>query len=224
VAPPHDPVRQWIEASVPAAKPGQRCLEIGCFPGRYLAVLGRMGYEVSGIDLTPSIARMQSAFGAAGLRTGTFIHTDFFACPAEPRYDVVCSFGFIEHFPDWQDALLKHTEHLAPGGLLVIETPNFRGWVQQLLHRLGDPANLRRHHLPAMRPRAWAALLRANGFDVLSHGYLGRFDFWTDSAPHFCQRALHGMLRSAAPLLGCLGSGRSSLAPYCVLIARKPWR
>jgi SAM-dependent methyltransferase len=197
-------------------------LEIGCFPGRYLGVLGRMGYEVNGIDLTPAVERMKSAFDAEGLHTGSFIHADFFTFAAEPKYDLVCSFGFIEHFPNWQQAVLKHTEHLAAGGLLVIETPNFRGWVQHTLHRLLDATNLRRHHVPAMQPGKWAALLRDQGFEVLSQGYLGRFDFWTDSPPpDFFQRIIHRALRLVRPLLVRAGNGRPSLAPYCVLIARK---
>ena len=222
IAPPNDPVRQWIEAAVPKAKAAERCLEIGCFPGRYLGVLGHLGYEVNGIDLTPAIERMKSAFDAEGLRTGTFVHADFFTHPAEPRYDIVCSFGFIEHFPNWQQALLKHTEHLKPGGLLVIETPNFRGWLQNWLHRRLDSVNLKRHHVPAMDPHAWAHLLRAHGFEVMSHGYLGRFDFWTDSPPpNGMQRIIHAVLRRATPLLVSMGEGRASLAPYCTLIARK---
>ena len=222
IAPPHDPMRQWIEANVPAATSGQRCLEIGCFPGRYLGVLGRMGYEVNGVDLTPAVERMKAAFDKEGLRTGTFVHADLFAFPAEPKYDLVCSFGFIEHFTDWQGALLKHAEHLRPGGLLVIETPNFRGWVQQLLHRLLDATNLRRHHIGAMHPGRWAELLRANGFDVLTHGYHGQFDMWTDSPPpNAAQRLIYGVLRRITPWLKRAGNGRPSLAPYCVLIARK---
>jgi SAM-dependent methyltransferase len=225
IAPSTDHVRQWVEASLPKAEGDQHCLEVGCYPGRYLAVIGKLGYVVHGVDLTPAIDRMAPAFAAQGIRVGEFKRLDFLNDAITRRYDVVCSFGFIEHFPDWRNVLLKHAELVAPGGLLLIETPNFRGWVQQLSHRLLDATNLRRHHLPAMDPDAWATLLRADGFDILSHGYLGRFEFWTDSpAPNLFQRFVHRMLRSITPMLERAKPGSAALSPYCVLIARKSMR
>jgi SAM-dependent methyltransferase len=223
IAPEGDAVRAWIEREVPRADGAQHALEIGCYPGRYLAVIGTLGYVVHGIDLTPAVERMKPAFDAMDLRTGEFVHADFLRHDPQRRYDLVCSFGFIEHFHDWRGMVARHAELVAPGGLLVLETPNFRGWVQQLLHRALDGINLKRHHLGAMRPHEWARMLRARGFEVMSHGYLGRFDFWSDSPPpNFVQRMLLRGLNAFAPWLKRRKPGSASLAPYCVLIARKP--
>lgn len=223
MAPPGDALREWLEGTVPQAHGEQHALEIGCFPGRYLAVLGTLGYTVHGIDLTPAVERMKPAFAAMGLRTGEFTHADFLRHEPQRRYDLVCSFGFIEHFPNWRGMIERHAELVAPGGLLVLETPNFRGWVQQLLHRLLDATNLRRHHLGAMRPDAWAAQVQARGFEVLGCGYMGSFDFWGDSPPpNFFQRAVLRVLRAITPWLKRRKPGGAALSPYCVLIARKP--
>ena len=54
IAPKDDTVRRWIELFFSNRGKG-RCLEIGCFPGRYLAVFGELGYELNGIDLTPRV-------------------------------------------------------------------------------------------------------------------------------------------------------------------------
>lgn len=221
LAPPADPVRQWIEAHVPPASGDRHALEIGCFPGRYLAVIGRLGYVVHGVDLTPAIDRMPAAMSAMGLRTGEFIHADFLAYAFPRRYDVVCSFGFIEHFSNWPDVLREHARLVTPGGLLVIETPNFRGWVQQLFHRWLDAVNLRRHHLPAMAPEEWADLVRAEGFDVQQQGYLGGFDFWTDTPQRgLLHRIGRGVLRVCSPFLRRLRPNAAT-SPYCVLIAKR---
>ncbi len=218
-----DPLRQWLEQRITRAVGDQHALEIGCYPGRYLAVLAALGYVVHGIDLTPAVARMKPAFDAMGLRTGDFAHADFLLHEPERRYDLVCSFGFIEHFRDWRGMIARHAELVAPGGLLVLETPNFRGWFQQLLHRALDATNLRRHHLDAMRPNAWAAMLRSSGFEVMEHGWMGRFDFWGDSPPpNALQRALLRALRMITPWLKRRRPGGAALSPYCVLIARKP--
>ncbi|MBS1942221.1 MAG: class I SAM-dependent methyltransferase [Bacteroidetes bacterium] len=223
IAPVGDVVRQWLEREVPHATGGQHALEIGCYPGRYLAVLGTLGYVVHGIDLTPGVVQMKPALGAMGLHTGDFIHADFLHYVPQRKYDLVSSFGFIEHFHDWKGMVERHADLVAPGGLLVLETPNFRGWVQQLFHRALDATNLRRHHLGAMRPTEWARMLHLAGFQVISHGYLGSFSFWSDSpAPNLMQRALRRVLCALVPWLERKGTGREALAPYCILIARKP--
>ena len=114
-------------------------------------------------------------------------------------------------------------ELVAPGGVILIETPNFRGWVQQLLHRVLDATNLRRHHLPAMKPEKWAAVLRKEGFEIVSSGYLGRFQFWTDSPPfNYVQQKLYNQVLHLTPRLERMRPGSAALSPYCVLIARKP--
>ena len=47
-----DFIRRWIEEYIPPARgPEQTCLEIGCYPGRFISVFGELGYELSGIDL-----------------------------------------------------------------------------------------------------------------------------------------------------------------------------
>jgi 2-polyprenyl-3-methyl-5-hydroxy-6-metoxy-1,4-benzoquinol methylase len=222
IAGPEDRVRQWIEAHVPRAKDEQHCLEVGCFPGRYLGVLGQLGYVVHGVDLTPTVARMKPAFDAEGLRTGDFQEADFLSYSPDRKYDIVCSFGFIEHFTNWADVLRKHAELVRPGGLLVIETPNFRGTVQHLLHRWLDHENYLRHHIAAMEPAAWAALLQREGFVIQQSGWFGSFEFWHDTSHHgLLHRMGFRVLRSLTPWLKRRPEGGPSLSPYCGLIARK---
>lgn len=222
VAPPGDPVRSWLETHVPRPSGEAHALEVGCYPGRYLGVLGLLGYTVHGIDLTPAVRRMRPGLEALGLRTGDFHEADFLRFQAPRTYDLVCSFGFIEHFRDWEAVLRKHASLVAPGGLLVIETPNFRGAVQQFFHRWLDAENLRRHDLSAMRPKAWADILRAEGFDVRQAGHFGPFAFWHDSKGAGAWHRIGTLvLRSLNPVLARLPEGHGSWSPYCGLIARK---
>ena len=73
-----DIVKKWILNNVQKGK-GLSCLEIGCFPGRYLTVMGDLGYTLSGVDLTP---RVKDEFPAwlksEGYSVGTFVQEDFF--------------------------------------------------------------------------------------------------------------------------------------------------
>jgi hypothetical protein len=42
---PYDEIRKWIENHLQPSDSGGSLLEIGCFPGAYLAVFGDLGYE-----------------------------------------------------------------------------------------------------------------------------------------------------------------------------------
>ena len=222
IAGPEDRVRQWLEQHVHAPQGEQHCLEVGCFPGRYLGVIGGLGYVVHGIDLTPSIIRLKPAFERAGIRTGEFVEGDFLAFSPKREYDIVCSFGFIEHFTNWQDVLLAHARAVKKGGSLVIETPNFRGGVQRFLHRWLDAENYRRHHIEAMDPRAWARLLEKHGFEIRYAGWFGAFEFWHDTSSHGpLHRVGFRVLRALTPWLKNFKEGGAALSPYCGLVARK---
>jgi SAM-dependent methyltransferase len=52
IAPEIHPIRQLIERYFPKTD-NETCIEIGCYPGAFLAVFGELGYELYGIDLSP---------------------------------------------------------------------------------------------------------------------------------------------------------------------------
>lgn len=218
----NDPVREWIEAQVPRSDGERHALEVGCYPGRYLAVLGNLGYTVHGVDLTPRVANMADAFARMGFRVGTLAHADFM-CHDFPRtYHVVCSFGFIEHFTEWKSVLKRHAQLVAPGGTLLIETPNFSGPVQGFFHRWLDAENYARHNPAAMDPREWASLLKENGFEVEQATWMGRFAFWHDSKGSGLSRRFGFLLlRLLTPVLVRLGDRSRGLSPYAVLVAKR---
>jgi len=99
---------------------GGDCLEVGCFPGRYLRYFERVyGMRAEGVDL---MAPDENAV--------TAIHQcDFFEFRSDKKYDVVCSFGFIEHFEVLDDVIQRHVDLVKEGGMVVITVPNFvHGW------------------------------------------------------------------------------------------------
>jgi SAM-dependent methyltransferase len=113
VADPADPVRQFLETFIPGDAEGS-CLEVGCFPGRFLAVGGELGYELSGIDFADRFPDMQAWLQKSGYRCGQFLNQDFFTLSPEPKFDVVMSFGFIEHFENYEAAIERHRKPQAP--------------------------------------------------------------------------------------------------------------
>ena len=222
IAAPVDPIRRWIETAVPIAAREQHCLEIGCARTRYLAVLGRLGYVVHGVDSSPAVKRMPEEFHGMQIRAGDFTQCDFMTWSPSRQYDIVCSFGLLQRFVDWPWLLQKHGALVAPGGLLLIETPNCEGRLQRRLYGLLDAAEFDRHHRGAMDSRGWATVLDKLGFQVVSHGPLGRFDFSPESPPEGLVGCVgRGLVGLATPFLRLLPPSRA-VSPAIALVALSP--
>jgi len=163
---------------------GGSCFEVGCYPGRILMHLGkRFGYTVSGIDLTPHVKdRLRKKILENGIELGTLIHGDFFSFHSRDVYDIVCSFGFVEHFADVEDVLVRHIRLVKPGGILVISCPNFRK-LQYVLHRCLDRKNLMEHNRDAMDLGKWRDVLVRHNMKIIHHGYYGTAGFWVEHEP-----------------------------------------
>lgn len=163
-----------LEELAPAA-PGERVLEIGCAPAKWLAFYGeRFGAHVDGIEYSRKGAEISDAnLRHLGLR-GRAWHADFFEWEPRP-YDLVLSLGFIEHFEDLDSVFARHLEFVAPGGRLVLGLPNYRGIIG-LTQRLAEPGHLAIHNVEAMRPSLWRGLARQYGVDIESVRYFGGFD------------------------------------------------
>jgi SAM-dependent methyltransferase len=225
VAPPEDDVRRWIAKH--ASGGSGSCLELGCFPGRYLAVFGELGYELHGVDRTPRVQpEMREWLTSRAYRVGELARADVFTHTFGRQYDVVCSLGLIEHFGEWPKLIQIHADLVRPGGLLMLETPNFRGWVQQLLHRCFDGPSLRQHNLDAMRPQQWAEIIRPLGFEIVECGWFGAFDWWIGSPrTSWCRdkltKALMLLNQRCKPLTRHLPPGVAAYAPYAGLVARR---
>ncbi len=224
VAPESDPIRIWINRHVSDQKRGS-CLELGCFPGRFLAVFGEQGFELNGIDLTPRVEReLPEWLRQRGFNVGQILRADLFEHKWSRTFDVVCSFGLIEHFLNWQELLRQHARLVAPGGLLLVSTPNFRGGLQGWIHRHFDSVNLEKHHLPAMDPPEWSRIASEEGLIDVENGGLGRFEFWiggqTRSAP---AKVFLKVLSRLQPFLRqVLPANDLRFAPYYGLAARRP--
>lgn len=218
---PKDHTRQLIERLLPSAMPGQTAFEFGCFPGRYLFEVGSRGYEVSGCDRTPRVAAELPAWLAANqLKVGEFFRCDYRQVPRN-RFDVVASFGFVEHFRDYIDVFRFHFEFVKPGGLVLVQFPNFSGVVQRVLRELLDKDNLENHVIAAMNLDEYRREAAQFG-EILSCGHYGGFDFWTDHYKHPLGPA-RGRLLAALMRTQSLWSKMptaSAWAPYGAILVR----
>lgn len=120
---------------------GAALLEIGCARSAWLPYFQRQfGFQVAGLDYSElGCQQARDVLGAAGVE-GTIVCANLFAPPhhMQGAFDVVVSFGVVEHFENTADALAACSAFLRPGGRMVTLIPNMRGavgWLQRWADR-----------------------------------------------------------------------------------------
>jgi SAM-dependent methyltransferase len=161
-------IRRWIDEKFVIFKIDSEvrsCIEIGCYPGRYLGMMSQRGlWSVESLYLCKEIPAL---IEAAGGRVGEFFCGDFREFTPKQKFDLIFSLGFIEHFNDWEELLRKHIEMVSPGGYLLIEVPNYRGVFQRIPRFVFDHEDYRRHNIEAMSLAAWSRICEDAGLEVL---------------------------------------------------------
>jgi SAM-dependent methyltransferase len=207
---------------------GGSCFEVGCYPGTFLIYLGkRFNYTVSGIDWMPNSKEMlQERLHRYGVKVGHLVEGDFLAYHTESKYDVVCSFGFMEHFIDIERVITLHLELLKPGGILVISCPNFKK-AQYLLHRWLDRDGLDHHNLEAMDFGRWHKTLTDNNMEILYQNYYQTIGFWATrshvkSVPSLARNwAISALGYSTLAISKLTNFPNSVLSPHMISISKK---
>ncbi len=221
-----DPAWDPMLATHLRADPAKEILEIGCYPGRFLVYFAkRFGYRPSGVDFLADTGEIQQRLRDSGVEPGDIVKADFFAFSPARTWDVVSSFGFVEHFDDLEDVVRRHVELTRPGGHVVIGVPNLHTVAAQLLMR----DVLAAHNMATMDPRRLATACEDVGADVLECRYvypslsLARTKFDDNALLKWPWIGLkvgyHGVMR-AAELLD-RAPVHKRLANYILCIARR---
>lgn len=209
--------------------PAFRFLEVGCHPGRYLWYFRKyFDYRVAGIEYAPRACERTRQTLAHRDIPADVIQADLFTYRIDDadRYDVVASFGVVEHFVDIVPPLQAHVNLLKPGGYLVITTPNHHGVNGPLLRWLQPDVYTVHNHMDYWQLRE--AVRSIPGLDLVAGGYLGRFNLAPSNfCPTMQQRLTAGQYRWierahrwALRFNDCLPNS-PWLSPYLGLIARR---
>jgi 2-polyprenyl-3-methyl-5-hydroxy-6-metoxy-1,4-benzoquinol methylase len=216
------PIVEIVKKNVNIARNGESVFEIGCYPGQFLFHFGNLGYQVNGTDLTPRIVELKSLFESYSFNIGSFhnLSVDQINCRSVGLFDVVCSFGFIEHFTDYQHIILTHCELLKPKGVLIISTPNFSYGLRFLYQRILDSKNFRRHVLNAMKPSKWIEGLPSD-IEVIDFGFCGNV-FWKENNPRsYVHRFVSKLIISLSSVFSIFFKNSRVTSSYSYLIARR---
>jgi len=105
--------------------PGTRVLDVGCGVGRWSLLLAARGAAVTGMDLSPTmIAEARRRADASGMATRCrFLVQDLAHLDAGDQFDLMVGVTVLQHILDpeaLRAAVQRMTEHLAPGGRMVL--------------------------------------------------------------------------------------------------------
>ncbi len=148
----------WELIAKRATLRGARTLDIGCAYGKMVYWMHRAGARATGIDLLPDGVRWGHGHGL-DLRVGTL---DDLA--GDEQFDVVTLMDVIEHIPDLSGFMAKLGKIMKPGGLVMVQTPNFGAY--------RGPRSIHLHtsleHLLYFEAASLDGLLRRHGFEPVT--------------------------------------------------------
>jgi SAM-dependent methyltransferase len=150
-----------LGSMLPPAGSGRRLLDVGCGSGTYLRLAWQAGWQVTGVETDPAACRAARSRGVPVVQVGLPCTT----LPGE-SFDVVTLTHVIEHLHDPRPALREIRRLLAPGGLVMITTPNLDAYGLEVFGRCWRGLEPPRH-LVLYTPSSLGGLLRDAGFSTI---------------------------------------------------------
>ncbi len=151
--------RQFAEFIGRHGLTGKKVVEIGCGRGEFLSILHQLPVDAHGIEFSEEAVRHCRE---SGLRVSRgYPDAASGDIPGGP-FDAFFLLMFLEHMPDPGASLRAIRDQLAPGGIGLIEVPNFDMMVRERLF-----SEFVSDHLLYFSRETLLSTLRWNGFEVI---------------------------------------------------------
>lgn len=174
---------------------GKSIIEIGGFPGRYLAYLSsKFGLIPTCLDYNSDAKQIEASFKVMDVDNYNILQKDFTSYQTPERYHYVISNGFIEHFEDFNTILDQHVNYLKDDGKLLIMIPNMRGYIK-FYKTLVDAENLKIHNLKSMSLKVFRAFAERHNLKINTLTYFGDFPHAVHQKQNLFQKLIFKMHR-----------------------------
>jgi SAM-dependent methyltransferase len=152
--------------------------EVGCGSSGWLPYFARhYGYKVSGLDYSEIGCQLaKKNLEILNIDYDVILCKDFFLPdPTEgKKFDVVFSYGVIEHFSNPKEIAGIFKNFLNEGGVMITLVPNFKGLIGKLTKRfIPDVYDIHNQ----ISDSQLVDFHKDNSMKVLKHGYAGIFAF-----------------------------------------------
>lgn len=140
-------------------KPG-RLLEVGCGSGAFLRAAARQGWEAVGVDIDPGAIAAACKTPGIQARVGELTEQAF----PTGAFDAVVMNNVLEHIHNPVETIAECRRILAPGGRLVVVTPNMAAYGHDVMGPDWRGLEVPRHLYVFTAP-ALVRLARRAGFE-----------------------------------------------------------
>jgi SAM-dependent methyltransferase len=213
-----------ILGKIIADKGIKNAIELGGFPGYYSIYLKKyQKLYTTLLDYFIHPELVNKLLAANDLKPGdiNIVEADLFTYQPAQKFDMVLSFGLIEHFNDTKFIINEHLKFLKPGGTLFITLPNFKsvnGWVQKNF----DKENYDKHNINSMDLDLLKNACKELGLKDIEAYYHGKFSVWLENKSE--QKGLSKAIVKAIWLAGKVFTkivpvDSKALSPYMVVKA-----
>ncbi len=201
-------------------------IELGGFPGYYSVFLKKffsLNATLFDYFIHPQIIRELLVFNQLSITDIDIIEADLFNYQPLKKYDLVTSFGLVEHFLDTKDIIAKHLEFLNNEGTIFVTLPNFKGlngWVQKSF----DKDNYDKHFINCMDLDFLSATAKELSLKNVQTFYYGGFSTWLENKnekPKSIKILVKTIWICGKVLSKLLRFENKFLSPYIVLVASK---
>lgn len=146
-------------------------LEVGCGASVWLPYFCKeYGFTVEGIDYTKTGCEQARLILEKAELSGSIVKSDMYDPPVDMinKYDVVVSFGLVEHFSDTTETIKAISAFAKPGGLIITSVPYMAG-LTGLTQRLLDRSTYDIHEI--ITKERLEKSNKESGLDIIECGY-----------------------------------------------------
>lgn len=125
----------WLRTALKYKLPPAKSLELGCAHGGFIALLRQVGYDASGLEMSPTIAELAKDTFDVPMLVGPLEQQQLLPS----SLDMIVLMDVLEHFPDPTQTIKRCFNLLKQDGILIIQTPRFPDMTHAEMLEKQDP-------------------------------------------------------------------------------------